>query len=206
MSTFLDFNNFKSYIQVVDVRTGKVLCSGKYKNSYTVNPQCISLDDVYYWRCEPNQKYKIEKLPILSTIVQCQAKDLPSDYILAPLESNINADVYIGKTIEECDTAVKPLVTILNKIQDLETVSSGDGHDNDYARVSFKVTTLKPLLLLSQVIDNVFPGCWRLVTNEHVFNGEGSQNFYISLESLKKGQESFKDIKDLTTYLIKEIL
>lgn len=107
---------------------------------------------------------------------------------------------------DQCDQEIRPLVKVLNLIPDLETVSSGNGHKYDYARVSFRVSSLTPLLFLSQIIDNKFPDCWRLVTNQHVFNGEGADKFYISLEALKCGDNSFEDINKLTLYLLEKLV
>lgn len=208
MTTFKSFNKFSQWIEVVDKKTGVVLCRGTYKTSKINRSSCISLDNKYYWNCGKGQKYILKKLNGLNyTEINVNEDLIPQDYIIADLENDdVHADLYVGKTIDECEPEIRPLVIILNKIPGLETVSSGNGSNNDFARVSFRVNQLKPLLFLSQIIDNVFPNCWRLVTNDHVFNGEGSQHFYISLEALKPGKEAFDDIKRLTTYLIKEIL
>lgn len=203
------------FVKIIDIESNKILCMGKVIN-VKLNYPCISIDNKYFFKILPNQKYKIEIIEDSDLFYNYPIKQLPDNYLIDQwcyfdshyntiVSGRICADLYKENTIDELDLEIKELVYILNSIPHLKTKTSCCGHGYDHPYVAIEVDSLSPLIFLSSLITKYVYDEWRLITDYHNYNNILLNKFIITLECLNIGKSSYESINKLVL-LIKDKL
>ena len=155
----------KGIWSIVDKRSHKVIVAGQIKSNKPVKDQLfISFDNIHYFNFHGTEKYQCTN--ILDDIIPL--KEIPSDYYTIPwmqrwtVEFNwgdtltddllidpLIVDVYLEKDL---DPEVIPLVTALNKIPGIETVTSCSGHNKVLLRIDFYCYTIDAVKTILKLI------------------------------------------------------
>lgn len=151
MNDILSQNNIiiGKYFKITDIASNKVIASGrcsyeKVEYHFTLQIKLdifplISFDNNYFFISKGNEKYKVEEVPYIETMV-----DIPKNYIIEKwgnVFEHQTADVYRDYGINELDKEVVSLVDALNKIDGFTTTGSCCGHNKYPLWINVIVTT-----------------------------------------------------------------
>lgn len=204
MNTLLN-NYYKIYFNNEIIASGKCLAL-KNKDARTRKQKwpstCISFDDKYFFNTD-SKLLKIQK------VEYCQYFIKDFNYLNSILKiirwskcgKFYDYDIYIENTINELDPQIKPLVDILNKFENMHTVSSCSGHNKKRAYVDIKFQTLQALRKLLIILEHkAIKYKFNLFNSPTIINSI-SDGVILKLQTKNFGQNTYKDIQLLSKYL-----
>lgn len=155
----------KGIWSIIDKSSHKVITAGTIISNKPVKDLIfISFDNIHYFNFHGTAKYQCTN--ILDNVIPL--KELPENYKVIPWMQRWTIEFKYGDTLtddllidpstvdvyleKELDPEVIPLVTALNKISGVETVTSCSGHGMLILRIDLYCTTIEAVKTLMSLI------------------------------------------------------
>lgn len=198
----------EQHFTIVDKNTYKTIATGIVKNvkkTYVKDDKvcfdidCISFDNKYYFNKNSDNLLFIET----DNNDQFFDKELLQEYQCErwiDVAKNNEADIYIEHDINELDKEVVALVTILNKINGIETIGSCCGHGDYPLYINLNINDFKALILLIKLIANKFVNDFKITTSPRIIQSDNN-NIQLSLECYYSGEPAYQKALELANHL-----
>lgn len=203
--------NINDWVKIIDKKTQAIICAGKitkYKEKVfdtttnTIFPfKAISIDGEWYFP-ENNSKFDIIINPE-HIIVSFNKNSLPVNYSIYELKYYIqkqDSDIYRDWIKDELDPEVISLVDILNKFENIETLSSCSGHNIEPLWIEIKFSSLQSLCLILKIIYEKFPFDFILETTPGEMDCKLTEA-KLKLTTTAIGEEAYKKAKEFAQEL-----
>ena len=198
----IDYKNIKTAVAIINKNTNEIMASGNLIAFKDLPELLISFDFKHFFTTKENPLFKIEIKGIedIITFDKEKYKEYIFPYKGASERDISNEYIFREFDINELDPEIAPLVYILNEIG-YETTGSCCGHNLSVGWVHISFTDFSSLRELVLILGrDEFKYRFNLATSENVSN-IGPSEIRLSLNTVEKGEQAYKDIQDLTEYL-----
>ena len=198
----VDYKKIGIHVAIISKETNEIVAKGVLVAFKDLPVLSISFDFKYFFNTMENPLFRIEVVADEDIVIfdKEKYKDWIHPYKGLSERDYTKEYVYREFDINELDPEVAPLVYILNEIGYV-TTGSCCGHGLSVGWVHISFTDFKMLRELALIVyRDEFKSRFTLSTDSNVSN-MGPTEIRLSLNTIAKGEQAYKDMSDLVVYL-----
>lgn len=202
MISIISKNFENKYVKIINKFNKNVIVAGKVINVKQVPVSCITFDNRYFFSVRKNFLYNIivEDKPIIEKKFDFQKYK----FFIKLWRKAINHPkwlIFREFDFSEIDKEILPLVNSLNKLTNIQTVSSCCGHGKSVAWVDIKFYDFLSVQMILNIIDKQeFKNKFILTSLPRIFNNSNN-SIILSLQTSSIGKDAYNDVLQLSKYI-----